>query len=423
MTTASTSATIAQTSNATFQAWVQEVYTNLVTNCGLSQLSALLDTGQMAVPCVTAVPVGATTSAGYYVFTFNDTLAKGGVALAALKGLTAGTGYNGGSTGTFTGVAMSGGTGSGALATVVVGAAGAITSITITTAGTGYLVGDLLTLTSANMVSAGAASGGGSSSTGYVAALSSGAPVVIKFEFGSGSAAANPQMWITVSSGWSSNGTLVGAAGTSATTRVAVCQGLAPNSTVTSYVSRYVYNTTYGYLGMAFKIAANAGTPGLSLGGFVIFRSNDTSGAATNSNVILMTNSSTATGVSVNSGVMQCAAYAAGLITGINPTVAAAARLWLAAQTTGNTYPFGLASSLINGVASLLPVYYLAPLLSITAYAAVALVNEAPYGTSVPSAIIGATPLTFLSVGNPFGAADLSGINSATNLSFMLLWL
>lgn len=71
MTTATTNTTIANTSNATFQAWVNEVYTNLVTNCGLSQAS---DTGQMAVPCVTALPAGLSTSAGYYVFKFNDTL-------------------------------------------------------------------------------------------------------------------------------------------------------------------------------------------------------------------------------------------------------------------------------------------------------------------------------------------------------------
>lgn len=71
MTTASTNTTIANTSSATFQAWVQEIYTNLVTNCGLSQTA---DTGQMAVPCATSIPGTANTSAGYYVFEFNDTL-------------------------------------------------------------------------------------------------------------------------------------------------------------------------------------------------------------------------------------------------------------------------------------------------------------------------------------------------------------
>ena len=236
---ASTSAVIAQTNSTTFQAWVNEVYTNLVTNCGLSQMSASMDTGQMAVPCVTALPGAGATSAGYYMFLFNDALAKGAVALSALLSLTAGTGYNGGTAHTFTGVAMAGGTGTGALATVVLGASGVVSSITITTAGSGYLVGDQLTVTSANIVAAGGSSGGGSSGFGFVGALTSGTPVVIKMEFGTGSDTAAPQVWLTVSSGWASSGLVVGVAGTSRTTRVAQFNGTDPSSTITAYTSRY----------------------------------------------------------------------------------------------------------------------------------------------------------------------------------------
>lgn len=70
MATASTNTTLSNASNAAFQAWVNEVYTALVTNCGLTQTA---DTGQMAVPCTTAVPA-ANTIAGYYMFAFNDPL-------------------------------------------------------------------------------------------------------------------------------------------------------------------------------------------------------------------------------------------------------------------------------------------------------------------------------------------------------------
>lgn len=70
MTTASTNTTFSNNSNATFQAWVNEIYTGLVTSCGLTQTA---DTGQMAVPCVTAIPA-ANTNGGYYIFRFNDTL-------------------------------------------------------------------------------------------------------------------------------------------------------------------------------------------------------------------------------------------------------------------------------------------------------------------------------------------------------------
>jgi hypothetical protein len=71
MTTSTTNATLSNSSNANFQAWVNEVYTALVTTCGLTHST---DTGQMAVPCVTAVPGATNTKAGYYIFQFNDTL-------------------------------------------------------------------------------------------------------------------------------------------------------------------------------------------------------------------------------------------------------------------------------------------------------------------------------------------------------------
>lgn len=70
MTTYTNNATIVHTTNANFQAWVNEVYTALVTQLGLTQTA---DTGQMAVPCVSAIPA-INIYAGYYVFSFNDAL-------------------------------------------------------------------------------------------------------------------------------------------------------------------------------------------------------------------------------------------------------------------------------------------------------------------------------------------------------------
>jgi hypothetical protein len=63
-------------------------------------------------------------------------------AIATLGALTAGTGYT---NGTYTNVALVGGTGVASFATVVV-AGGIVTSITITQPGQGYTVGDVLTL-------------------------------------------------------------------------------------------------------------------------------------------------------------------------------------------------------------------------------------------------------------------------------------
>ena len=62
-------------------------------------------------------------------------------AIGTLGTITPGTGYT---NGTYTGVALTGGTGTGAIATVVV-AGNVVTTVTITTAGTGYSPGDVLT--------------------------------------------------------------------------------------------------------------------------------------------------------------------------------------------------------------------------------------------------------------------------------------
>lgn len=77
MTTASTNVVIDQTSDAAFRTWIQEILTNLITNCGLTQAS---DTGQitssMGPPVVNVATTrpAANTSAGYVILNFNDTL-------------------------------------------------------------------------------------------------------------------------------------------------------------------------------------------------------------------------------------------------------------------------------------------------------------------------------------------------------------
>lgn len=114
MSTTTTNTFQDQSTNANFQAWVNEVYNALVTTLGLTHTA---DTGQMAVPCVTAAPSGASQSAGYYVFRFNDTLqATAPIFLKLEFGsgasganfpqmfITVGTGTNG--AGTVNGVAM-----------------------------------------------------------------------------------------------------------------------------------------------------------------------------------------------------------------------------------------------------------------------------------------------------------------------------
>src|SRR5271166_6652237 len=118
MTTASTSLVINHAATASFDTWVQEVLTNLGTNCGLPQLPTGMDSGQSTTPTYTA---SINTVAGYALFSFNDTLSQGPLVNATALSLgstgafgavtantTTGTGYvSGATTSTYTGVALS----------------------------------------------------------------------------------------------------------------------------------------------------------------------------------------------------------------------------------------------------------------------------------------------------------------------------
>ena len=61
-----------------------------------------------------------------------------------------GTGYNGSSAGTVTGVELINGSGSGAIADITVGAGGAITSFTVVSGGSGYQAGDVVNFEAEN---------------------------------------------------------------------------------------------------------------------------------------------------------------------------------------------------------------------------------------------------------------------------------
>lgn len=72
--------------------------------------------------------------------------------IVTLGAITAGSGYTG--AGTYTGVALTGGAGTGATADIVV-AGGVVTSVTLVNQGTGYADGNLLSVSNANVGGAG----------------------------------------------------------------------------------------------------------------------------------------------------------------------------------------------------------------------------------------------------------------------------
>jgi hypothetical protein len=199
MTTSSWSFNIDHQTDAAFRLWGSDFSAHLAT-CGLKQT---IDTGQ--INWVTVTRPGTTTDAGYEIWCFDDALAAGPI--ATLTKIAAGTGYT---NGTYNNVPITGGYGTGALATIVV-AGTVVSTVTITTAGTGYKVSDTLSAAAANI------GGTGSGFTCMASALTSAAaPIVIRVAYGTGSSANNPRVRITVGTQTNGAGTIGGTALTAA---------------------------------------------------------------------------------------------------------------------------------------------------------------------------------------------------------------
>lgn len=316
MTTASTNTTVSNANTAGFDAWINEVFTNLVTNCGLTQTA---DTGQLAAPTAVALPGAANTSAGYYIFLFNDT-------------------------------------------------------------------------------------------------LQATSPVFIKLEFGTASATANPQMWITVGSGSNGSGTITG----TVMTRVAVLYGGAIASTGANYTSRYCYNATQGFLGMAFKL--NANVSGVTLGGFFVFRSVNSAGSPTADSVMLLTNSATATGAAIGGGIMQVLSYnlSAAYLNGSPIPV-----------SSGWCYiPFSSTATLKGTAGSVFPVFQWngsssVPGYGITSALALGILAEISAGSTLTTTMLGSVSLTYISVGGALGnnASGMGNVGYASaTYTLLMLW-
>lgn len=421
MATFSSSTQSIQNSNATFQALVNLVQSSLLT-VGLTQLPALMDTGQMAVPCVTALPGAGSTAAGYYMFCFNDALSQGplvtGTALVAVQ---AGTGYNGGASGTFTGVNLAGGTGTGAKATVVLGAAGIVSSITPTTAGTGYNIADQLSVTSANIVAAGGAAGGSGGSAFVNQLTNAAAPAIIKWEFGTGGTTGDPQWWLTVGTSWTSNGTLGAAQNGAVTTRTVGLTGNVAGLTQ-FFNSRFCYNTTYGYLMCSF-MQGNAGS-NAALGTFFCYRTSGNNGLPTANGMATITCAAVASnpGATSSNGCQQNISYTNNAVFPTlsgNPSAG-----WQAYNAPSSTqFLYGLSTTIVNGVAYVVPTYTLDPVPRFNALLGTALQTEFPPNSVNPAtfAIIGATGLTYISLGQPWGNSGFGG-SSTTTTTLVALW-
>lgn len=271
--------------------------------------------------------------------------------------------------------------------------------------------------------------GGTNASAGYAIfrfsdTLQATAPVFIRMDFGNAAnATTQPQMWITVGTSTNGAGTITG----TKTLTQTVVNPLAPTSTVTSCTSRYVCNMTLGYVGLAWK-QNGLGSTNVFYGGFQIFRSNDTSGAPSGDSIQVLANGLPAVatfptamppGNTNSTGFVQCLSYSTLLIYPPGPSNG---NYWHSSGGESTSpLPFNIVSTAVGGNSQVFPVVYMSPVLSYSAYNCYGILAEQPIGSTFTTTLVGSTPLTFISVGQPWGAAYL-GVVSTSAAGFNMLW-
>lgn len=245
----------------------------------------------------------------------------------------------------------------------------------------------------------GASTAGGFEIWRFNDALQGTAPIFMKVEYGTGTNAAYPQMWLTVGTATNGSGTLTG---TAVTSRNTICfTGSCSVGNWASYLC-----VAEGHVGLAFKVGATANASG-GHGFFVIARTTDTSGAPTADGFVTFFGSLDAN-TRVKSQPVRSAATAA-------------------AYTLHDVYsivPGAVVGSLVGSDIQVFPVLSFSPRVFIMPTLAVALLSEIPAGTQFVVAMVGATGRTFLSVGGG-NRATLIGSAGPGNLAsygFAMLW-
>jgi len=229
-------------------------------------------------------------------------------------------------------------------------------------------------------------------------------PVFFKLEFGSANPANNPQMWITVGTGSNGSGTITGVT----MVRSSVTNSVAPTSIITSYISRFVYNPTYGFFGFTWKIGST--TTNVGLGGLILARSTGATGAVTTDAVLLITNSATTSGNQGSLGTIQSYSYLT------------SALVSLTSQTAWGLFPFVLLSSVVGGQIQIGPAFQATPVIGVHACIGMAIITEIPVGNTVSLALVGSTAITLINMGTMFGGTSNVGANPLGGIGVMCLW-
>jgi hypothetical protein len=238
-------------------------------------------------------------------------------------------------------------------------------------------------------------------------------PVYIKIQYGTGAGTNYPVMTVQTGTGSNGSGTLTGA--TTVASQIGLNQ--APASTSTTYTSRYCYNTTAGFLGVAWKYNAG-GISDQTQGGFFISRSNSNTGVATGTSVSQITGGNSTTVYASTYAWLQTINFANALV---YPT---AANLTSQGNLGWGPWPIGSPTTSASGNVSVLPTFYAEPDLGVSNNIGQCLQSEVAFGSTISVALVGSTANTYLSVGRPCGntAAGTNNVFSGTLSGLLMLW-
>lgn len=208
------------------------------------------------------------------------------------------------------------------------------------------------------------------------------APIFLKVEYGTGTTATFPGMFLTVATGSNGSGTLTG----QSTTRIICSRAGAATDTVTNWQS-YASNID-GQMFICNKM--NTPTVGLAAMGFAIFRTVDSTGAPTTTGFVVYVMPTTNTVSSV-------------------PIVQSVRTAATAVSFTANST--GLFSFVVHGVTSSvdgantqaylhwMPTPKVQPVLGVCTM----IVAEAAFGTTFSTTLVGTTPRTYISLAAALG--------------------
>ena len=222
------------------------------------------------------------------------------------------------------------------------------------------------------------------------------APIYLKIEYGTFSAATIPNIWLTVGTGTNGSGTLTG----TVSDRNPICFSSAPTAgNFPSYLC-----VAANFVGLCWKSGAAGASTGQ--GFFAVSRTFDAAGAATGDGFFVILGGGSSNSLCLAQSVRTAA-------TAVKYT----------ASTLYSIVPMQVVGSLVDADFQVYPVLGIAPRAFVLPTLAAVIASEVPAGTTFDVAMVGATARTLLSVGSGFRPVTVgTGPGSLSTYGIAMLW-